>query len=70
MIDKGGAKDLHPTSDRMHPAPLSQKNVDKKRGNVQDNIVCPVGYPVKGRQDNGVFKSLKRLVFMCHLIKQ
>ena len=36
----------------MHPAQLSQNNVDKNKGYIQDNFFSPVGYPVKGRQGN------------------
>ena len=42
----------------INPAPLSQNNVDKK-GNVQDNLVGPVGYPGKGRQGNDVLNLFK-----------
>ena len=44
----------------MYPTQLSLKNVDKRRGKVPDNLVYPIGNPVKGRQDNDIFKSLKK----------
>ena len=31
----------------------------KRKGNVQDNLVSPVRYPVKGRQGNGVLNPFK-----------
>ena len=42
----------------MQPAPLSQNNLIKRKGDVQDNLVGPLAYPVEGRQGNDVFKSL------------
>ena len=48
----------------------------KRTGNVQDNLVSLVGYPVKGRQGNDVFFLLsiplkvQSLVVLWNLMKQ
>ena len=33
----------------------TQEKKKIRRGNVQDNLVCPEGYPVKVRQNNDFF---------------
>ena len=56
----------------MHPAWLSQNNVDIKKGNVQDNPVSPVGYPVKADKVMMFLNPLKvqMLVILWDVKKQ